>query len=87
MAVSTMTSKGQITIPIEIRRQLGLQTGDRLHFRVGENGRIEVWPAEKPEYRRLLGSLAHLAGEEPVSIEDMRRAVHERAASKHFEKK
>ena len=87
MSAATLTSKGQITIPKEIRHQLGLQAGDRLQFRIGENGRIEAWLAQEPGYRRLFGSLAHRAPDEPVGIEDMRRAIHERAASKHLAKK
>jgi AbrB family looped-hinge helix DNA binding protein len=29
---STISSKGQITVPQEIRRRLGLETGDRVEF-------------------------------------------------------
>jgi AbrB family looped-hinge helix DNA binding protein len=29
---ATLTSKGQITLPVEIRRRLGLKTGDILEF-------------------------------------------------------
>jgi AbrB family looped-hinge helix DNA binding protein len=35
-ATTTMTSQGRITIPLEIRRHLGLQRGDRLAFSVVE---------------------------------------------------
>jgi AbrB family looped-hinge helix DNA binding protein len=35
---ATLTSKGQITIPREIRRQLGLETGDAVEFITGQNG-------------------------------------------------
>ena len=30
---SRMTSKGQVTVPVEIRRKLGLRRGDRVEFR------------------------------------------------------
>ena len=30
---SRMTSKGQVTVPVEIRRRLGLKQGDRVEFR------------------------------------------------------
>ncbi|MEP7351903.1 MAG: AbrB/MazE/SpoVT family DNA-binding domain-containing protein [Acidobacteriota bacterium] len=33
-----VTTKGQITIPLEIRRTLGIQTGDDLVFDVTQNG-------------------------------------------------
>ncbi len=45
MPVATLTSKGQITIPKEIRDQLQVQTGDRIEFLVGANGQITICPA------------------------------------------
>lgn len=38
---ATLTSKGQITVPIEIRNRLGLQAGDRLDFQLKE-GKVEL---------------------------------------------
>jgi antitoxin PrlF len=32
MPDATMTSKGQITVPIEVRRRLGLRAGSRVSF-------------------------------------------------------
>jgi len=43
---TTITSKGQVTVPAKIRQQLNLQTGDRLDFEV-ENGAIKVTPERK----------------------------------------
>ena len=41
MATATMTSKGQLTVPKEIREQLGLKAGDKVEFAVdGEDGRV-----------------------------------------------
>lgn len=37
MAYSSLTSKGQVTIPIDVRRRLGLKAGDRLWFTVEDN--------------------------------------------------
>lgn len=42
---ATVTSKGQITIPAEVRKALGLQTGDRVVFRVVD-GRAILHPEE-----------------------------------------
>ncbi len=35
---STITSKGQVTIPVEIRHSLGLKTGDKVAFTVEDSG-------------------------------------------------
>ena len=39
MELAKVTSKGQVTIPIEIRKKLGLKNGDKVLF-VEESGRI-----------------------------------------------
>src|SRR5262245_23571671 len=54
---STMSSKGQITVPREIRRRLGLKTGDRVEF-VVEDQRTIIRPAraENP-FVKYIGTL------------------------------
>ncbi len=42
---STISSKGQITVPLEIRQRLGLKEGDRVEF-VSEDGRTIIRPAQ-----------------------------------------
>jgi AbrB family looped-hinge helix DNA binding protein len=37
---ATLTSKGQITIPKEVRDALGLDAGDRVYFQVREGGAV-----------------------------------------------
>jgi AbrB family looped-hinge helix DNA binding protein len=44
-ASSTITSKGQVTIPKSIRDQLGVGPSDRVTFVVLDSGRVEVRPA------------------------------------------
>jgi AbrB family looped-hinge helix DNA binding protein len=39
---STLTSKGQITLPIELRRRWDLKPGDRLDFSLDLDGRVVV---------------------------------------------
>ena len=82
MATSTLTSKGQVTIPKEIRRRLRLRAGDRLDFRLGNNGQLTVVPADEPSFLRLFGMLRHRVGKRPVSVDEMREAVHELAGEK-----
>ena len=47
MPISTMTSKGQVTIPKEIRDLLELHSGDRLEFTFEKGGRLVVTPVKK----------------------------------------
>lgn len=82
MTVSTLTSKGQITIPAEIRERLGLRQGDRLVFTIEAEGRVVVRREEGDEGQRLVGLLRHLAPSAPVSVEEMRAAVRRRASRK-----
>jgi AbrB family looped-hinge helix DNA binding protein len=59
MATSgTISSKGQITLPIEVRRRLGVKQGDRFEF-VVEDGKTTlraVQPAENP-FDKCIGAL------------------------------
>ena len=68
---STLTSKGQITIPREIRDQLQLKTGDRVEFIFGDNGRVELLPATA-SITELKGMLP--APRKPVSVEEMNQS-------------
>jgi AbrB family looped-hinge helix DNA binding protein len=40
---SSVGPKGQVTIPVEIRRLLGVRPKDKVAFRV-EDGRVDLWP-------------------------------------------
>lgn len=82
MSASTLTSKGQVTIPKEVRERLGLKEGDRLVFRFDEQGNLLVRPEARSPLGRLPGLLHHLAGERPVTVEEMNEAVKRRAAKK-----
>ena len=45
MPSATVTSKGQLTLPKEVREHLGVQQGDRVEFRKDRSGRVWVEPA------------------------------------------
>jgi antitoxin PrlF len=51
--VARITSKGQVTVPIEIRRELGVHEGDALTFRC-RDGVVTVTSARKPTLVELL---------------------------------
>lgn len=72
MPSATITSKGQITLPVEIRRALGVGPGDRVSFRTAADGRVMVEP-ETLDLRSLKGSVRSTA--KGVSIEQMQQAI------------
>lgn len=39
---ATVTSKGQVTLPKELRKRLGIQTGSRIRFNIPANGPVQV---------------------------------------------
>ena len=47
MAIATITSKGQVTIPQSVRQSLKLRAGDKLDFRIEESGVVRVYPIAK----------------------------------------
>ncbi|MDH5275936.1 MAG: AbrB/MazE/SpoVT family DNA-binding domain-containing protein [Gammaproteobacteria bacterium] len=79
MPSSIVTSKGQITIPIEVRQRLGLETGNRVDFIEMDDGRYALMAATV-DIRSLRGSVSKPP--KPVSVEDMNRTVRERAAGR-----
>ena len=80
---TTVTQKGQVTIPIEIRRRLGINPHDRVVFELdGEEARIRRAPS------RVLRAFASMGGP-PISTDeilqahrDFERAVAEEVLSK-----
>lgn len=44
MATATITSKGQITLPREVRDHLHVREGDRVEFEIGRDGEVRVRP-------------------------------------------
>ncbi|MGH9465377.1 MAG: AbrB/MazE/SpoVT family DNA-binding domain-containing protein [Thermoanaerobaculia bacterium] len=83
MPSTTITSKGQVTIPKKVRETLGVHQGDRLVFDIWPDGRITV-AAERPQpVTRLLRRLAAYQKDRPVSVDQMNAAVRRRAADRH----
>jgi antitoxin PrlF len=56
MLQSTLTSRGRITIPKEVRQRLGLRPGDQLIFQLDETGKLII----EPDTRGPLGDLPGL---------------------------
>ena len=69
MPHSTLTSKGQTTIPQEIREAVGLQTGAKLNWSVTPDG-VLIVRAKTQSIDSLAGSLKAQDGKK-ISIQDM----------------
>lgn len=77
MTTATLSSKGQITIPLEVRNALQVDAGDRVEF-------VQIAP-DRYEFMAATRNVTELKGmfgpsHKPVSIEDMNRAIARRGA-------
>ena len=72
MPSATLTSKGQITIPAEVRAALGVNFGDRIDFIEVGKGRFVIVPATC-SVQELKGIIPK--PKKPVSIEEMNGAI------------
>ena len=77
MPTASVTSKGQITLPISVRKKLRLNAGDRVVFIEREDGEITV-KAKKGNIMDLCGSLKWTG--KPATIEEMDDAIASRLA-------
>ena len=72
MPTSTITSKGQITVPKAIRDALGVRAGDKVTFRVEPDGTVRV-EAQTVDLRALRGMVrTDVRG---VTLDDMNAAI------------
>ena len=71
-----VSSRGQIVVPADVRRHLGLVQGSTLRFVLDADG-VRLLAASG-DVRKLKGRLAR--PDAPVTVEDMNRAVAERRA-------
>lgn len=72
MSTATLTTKGQITIPVDVRRALNVEAGDRVEFVQVEPGRFEVIAATR-SVRELKGRFGQPM--RAVSIDEMNAAI------------
>jgi antitoxin PrlF len=78
---ATLTSKGQVTLPKEIRDRLGLDAGSTLDFQVLPDNTITARPV-KPDARRIRGILkSPLAS--PLTVEQMDEGIEKHLRDKH----
>jgi len=75
---ATVTAKGQVTLPVEVRRRLGLRAGSKLEFIVIDDERLEAIPVSE-----TVSSLKGMVPKpkRPLSLTDMDKAIAKGASS------
>jgi len=78
MTTATITSKGQITIPANVRQSLNVAAGDRVEFVQLEPGQYLFVAANRSvtELKGMFGKATRI-----VSIDEMNRVIKSRGAS------
>ena len=72
MQESTITVKGQTTLPKDVRQALALQPGDKVRYLILDGGEVRIVRARP--ITSLVGALKHLV-QRPVSLEEMEEAI------------
>ena len=80
MPLATVTSKGQVTIPKSVREKLGVKQGDKVDFRVGDDGTVSVVPITY-SVESVFGIFAHKATKQ-VSLAEMDEGIAEAAGDR-----
>ena len=80
MPAATLTSKGQLTIPAEVRDALGLKTGEKIEFLANPDGSYALQP-KTGSIMEMYGMLAKYAhkGRKAPTIAEMEEAILEGA--------
>ena len=72
--ISTVTQKGQVTIPKNVRDSLHLITGDKVEFVHNDRGEVVIKPLTR-KVSEVAGILSKYKKSQPVSIEEMDQAI------------
>jgi antitoxin PrlF len=73
MPKSTLTSKGQITVPKEVREKLNLKTGSRVDFVIEPSGRVVLKPFSS-NFRALAG-IVRSPHRRPLTLKEIDEAI------------
>ena len=81
MALATITTKGQVTIPKKIRDSLKLRTGDKIEIIITDKMEAVIRPISKA-VDELFCKL-HKPEQEAISVEEINNAITNRMKSKY----
>ncbi|MDO8498860.1 MAG: AbrB/MazE/SpoVT family DNA-binding domain-containing protein [bacterium] len=72
---STVSSKGQVTLPGKVRHHLGVKGGSRVAFLIKPGGEVKVIAARYPNIQSLKGAAGSL--KHKLSLKEMKRIAYE----------
>jgi antitoxin PrlF len=81
---STVTSKGQVTIPVEVRKHLGITTNDKIAFVIQSQGTVEVKTPKYPTMASLAGAAGKL--KKPRSWNEIEEIIRDERAEAYTRK-
>lgn len=80
--VSTISSKGQVTLPVKVRKHLGVEPNDKIAFVIESTGDVKVTHVKYPDVQSLRGVAGSL--KQPLSFQEIREIAREdRLANKY----
>jgi antitoxin PrlF len=83
--ISTITSKGQVTIPAEVRKYLGIKTNDKIGFVIDDEGVVRLRVLRYPTIASLRGTAGRL--NKPLSWQEIQKIAQEDRFNTKYESK
>lgn len=83
--VSKVTRKGQVTIPLVVRRHLDVDTNDKVAFIIEPNGGVKVTQVKYPTIQSLRGAAGSL--KKPIPWKQLRDLARQERIDKKYGKK
>jgi len=81
--ISTVKSKGQLTIPAEIRKYLGITTNDKIAFVIDDGGVVRLQVPRYPTVASLMGAAGRL--DRSLSWQEIQKIAQEDRFSSKYE--
>lgn len=78
-----VTSKGQITLPKQVRESLSIRSGDRLEFKLDSSNKFEVRKQRQPGSSAGCAKKLLQTANKPLSAKQMDEAIRNRMKAKY----
>ena len=80
--VATLTGRGQVTVPAEVRRLLGTKKGDKVAFVIDDQGAVQLTVPHYPDVASVRGAAGKL--DMPLPWKEMRDTAREEQAEASY---